>query len=334
MGSDGLPAMRADGLLCFEPSGARGRLLDRGMQDDLLGSMGHVAEVAPPAFREWLSVPMDELASGRSLGPEAFGFYYQLVDHLLRDERDEALSIARSLASCRARPSPARWRVMGRGSPQARVLDAIFDQRLGDEAADFAPIAEDKVGAFDALLQDGLNLLAGGLPPLHEELTEIVSDVLLAEAPPGAAFEFDGASHYQFWGLLLLNPRHHADRLAVAEVLAHESGHSVLFGLCRDQVLSNNPDDELFASPLRVDPRPMDGIIHATYVSARMAWAMASLADSGCLTPAEKVRAVQAASDDRQRFHAGLSTVEQHAQLTPLGRAVIKGARDWVQRSS
>ena len=194
----------------------------------------------------------------------------------------------------------------------------------------FCPVSADQVLNFERLLQEGLALLAEGLPALHDELTAIVSDVLLAQAPPGAAFEFDGASHYQFWGLLLLNPKHHRSRLAVAEVLAHESGHSVLFGLTREQVLANNPDEELYPSPLRVDPRPMDGIIHATYVSARMAWSMESLAASGCLSPSEQLAAEQAAADDRRRFHAGLSTVREYAQLTPLGQKVIEGARTWI----
>jgi HEXXH motif-containing protein len=304
------------------------------MQDDLLGSLRHIAEVWPAALGALLAAPIAMLASGRSLGPEAFGLYYQLVEELLSGELDGAIKIGRCLATCPARPAPARWRVMGRGSAEARGLDAILDQRLGNEAADFSPISGEKVIAFDRLLRDGLALLAEGLPPLHEELTAIVSDVLLAQAPPGATVEFDGASHYQFWGLLLLNPKHHRDRLAVAEVLAHESGHSVLFGLCREQVLSDNADDELYPSPLRADPRPMDGIIHATYVSARMAWAMESLVESGCLSPAEKVAALQAAADDRRRFHAGLSTVDEHAQLTALGRDVVDGARVWVQRSS
>ncbi|MBU4520354.1 MAG: HEXXH motif domain-containing protein [Gammaproteobacteria bacterium] len=304
------------------------------MQDDLLGSLRHVAEVGPVALGALLAAPMAVLASGRSLGPEAFGLYYQLVERLLSGELDEALKVGRQLASCPARPAPACWRVMGRGSAQARGLDAILDQRLGHEATDFSPIAGEKVVAFERLLRDALALLAEGLPPLHEELTAMVSDVLLAQAPPGASVEFDGASHYQFWGLLLLNPKHHRDRLAVAEVLAHESGHSVLFGMCREQVLSDNADEERYPSPLRVDPRPMDGIIHATYVSARMAWAMESLAESGCLSPAERTAALQAAADDRRRFHAGLSTVDEHARLTVLGREVIEGARAWIQRSS
>jgi HEXXH motif-containing protein len=46
----------------------------------------------------------------------------------------------------------------------------------------------------------------------------------------------------------------------VAEVLTHEAGHSLLFGLTVDEPLVLNLDDVLYPSPLREDPRPMDDI--------------------------------------------------------------------------
>lgn len=315
----------------FVPSAARGQQLNRGMQADLLGSLLHLAEAGPAGLQEALHPAMERLSAGQSLGPEAFGLYFQLGEHLLLDEPEPALAVAHRLAACPARPDPGgAWCVRGRGSLEARTLDAILDARLGEEADAFHPLGEVDVQAFEVLLRAGRELLAEGLPALHGELTAIVSDVLLAQAPPGARYEFDGASHYQFWGLLLLNPRHHRDRLAVAEVLAHESGHSVLFGMCREQALIENADDELYPSPLREDPRPMDGIVHATYVSARMAWAMEGLASSGCLNDAEHKAALLAAADDRRRFQAGFATVCEHARLTPLGREVMEDARGWV----
>ena len=155
--------------------------------------------------------------------------------------------------------------------------------------------------------------------------------MLFAQAPSGAAMEFDGASHYQFWGLLLLNPSHHHTPLGIAEVLAHEAGHSLLFGLTVDEPLVLNEDDELFISPLRPDPRPMDGIYHATFVSARMAWVMEALADSGLLTPAEQQHARNEAAKDRENFSKGWQTVVQHGRLSATGTQIIENAHRWVQ---
>ncbi len=52
--------------------------------------------------------------------------------------------------------------------------------------------------------------------------------------------------------------------------LLHETAHQLLFGLSLDQPVVENDVEERYASPLRPDPRPMDGIFHATFVCARM----------------------------------------------------------------
>jgi hypothetical protein len=50
----------------------------------------------------------------------------------------------------------------------------------------------------------------------------------------------------------------------MVQMLAHESSHNLLFGFSADESLVENSPEELFPSPLRMDPRPMDGICHAT----------------------------------------------------------------------
>jgi HEXXH motif-containing protein len=210
-------------------------------------------------------------------------------------------------------------------------LERVLRLRMGAGADKFAPISAEVHRDFAALLAEGLALLDAGLPSLAGEIRAILSQVLLAQAPAGATMEFDGASHYQFWGLLFLNPRHHRTPLAVAEVLAHEAGHSLLFGLTVDEALVRNPDEDLFASPLRRDPRPMDGIYHATFVSARMAWAMEGLAASGLLSAVEREAALAAAAADRANFAKGVAVVDAYGDLTPTGRKIIENARAWVE---
>ncbi|MEI7466453.1 MAG: HEXXH motif-containing putative peptide modification protein, partial [Burkholderiales bacterium] len=129
---------------------------------------------------------------------------------------------------------------------------------------------------------------------------------------------------------LLLNPSYHNTPLDIAEVLAHEAGHGLLFGLTIDEPLVLNDDDELFVSPLRPDPRPMDGIYHATFVSARMAWAMEALADSGMLTPSEQRHARDEAAKDRMNFSKGWETVMQRGRLSASGAQIMENAYRWV----
>ncbi|QCB47020.1 HEXXH motif-containing putative peptide modification protein [Hydrogenophaga sp. PAMC20947] len=316
----------------FEPSGQRGRRLDAEMQADLLQSLQHIARACEPSeISRNLAHPIELMKGGHAMPPSAFGLYFHLGETLFDERLDDAALAASELSRCGAR-RPGMV-VQGRGSEASRRLDQTLDWRLEEGAKIFAPVAGPEVDAFRELLDQGMSLLALGAPGLHAEIAAFLSEVVVARSPAGGAIDFDGASHYQFWGLLMLNPLHHRNRLAVAEVLAHESGHSVLFGMSRESTLVLNPDDELYDSPLRTDPRPMDGIFHATYVSARMAWAMETLLDSGCLSADERDQALSAAHLDRDNFHKGVATVDMHAQLTPSGRAIMDEARRWILAS-
>lgn len=314
--------------LGFAPDPARAAALDARMHRELAASLAHIAEAMAEALPSE-GVRLTELAARLDAGLRvpalAFATYYQIAGTLLAGDAAPVPRLVEKLVSLPERASTQT--VCAAGSQDATALvEALREPGAG--AFDLAPVAPDTVASFTALLQDGLALMAETLPELHGEVTAIVHEVLLAHAPPGQKTEFDGASHYQFWGLLILNPKHHTSPLAVVEVLAHEAAHSLLFGLTIDEPLVFNPDGELYASPLRLDPRPMDGIYHATFVSARMAWAMGRLADDDRLTVAERAAAAEAAAADRDNFAKGISVVDEHARLSESGAAIMAAARE------
>jgi HEXXH motif-containing protein len=173
--------------------------------------------------------------------------------------------------------------------------------------------------------------MARGDPELAGEFRGLVSEILLAKGGSADGLsEFDGGSSFMLWGALFINPSRPKTVVEMVETLAHESAHSLLFGLSIDDPLVENPDGERFKSPLRDDPRPMDGIYHATFVSARMHYAMARLADSGILTADQQAAAREAMESDRRAFRDGLATVEAHGRLTARGMAIMAGARDYM----
>ncbi|MBL6431916.1 MAG: hypothetical protein HPM95_15385 [Alphaproteobacteria bacterium] len=57
----------------------------------------------------------------------------------------------------------------------------------------------------------------------------------------------------------------------------HEAAHGTLFAMSPVEFYVFNPENERYSSPLRLDPRPLDGIYHATFVLARMHIAMREL---------------------------------------------------------
>lgn len=323
--------MPSDPLLAFAPQGARGVFLDTRMHLMLGESLAHIADACAEDFSAAsvaLQPVLGALADGARLPPQAFGLYFQLADMVLSDDRTAALRAASALG--RMAPRPPGMTLLRRGGDGSAALETVLSLRLVDEAARFAPIDKAMHQDFCTLLAEGMDLLRRGFPDLHAEINAIVSTLLFAQAPEGATTEFDGASHYQFWGLVLLNPVHHRTPLAVAEALAHEVGHALLFGLTVDEPLVLNPDDELHPSPLRKDPRPMDGIYHAAFVSARMALAMETLADSDALTAPEQILARAAAAADRDNFAKGAATIAAHGRLSATGAAILDNARAWI----
>jgi HEXXH motif-containing protein len=96
----------------------------------------------------------------------------------------------------------------------------------------------------------------------------------------------------------------------------------------------DNPDEELFSSPLRKDPRPMDGVFHATYVIARMHQTVSRLLNAGVLNEREREAAIADLAAHQRNFDAGDRVVRDGARLTPLGAEVIESARAYMARAT
>ncbi|ROU02838.1 aKG-HExxH-type peptide beta-hydroxylase [Histidinibacterium lentulum] len=324
--------------LSFAPSGLRARALDDWMHRALCDSLAHVAErcaTRAPVITEILGPTVAHLRAGGRMRPEGFGTYYDMVECVSSGQLDPASTWARAVAAAAIPASGDRWPVLAAGAPDCATLESAFKRRMSErERALFGPVDEDTRSDFALRLDEGLDLLARGVPEMHAEIRAIIRTVLLAQAPEDSELEFDGASHYELWGLVLLNPRFHDSRLAVAEVLAHECGHSLLFGMMGKELLVENPYEDTFPSPLRPDPRPMDGIFHATFVSARMAFAMERLAASAHLSPEERDRAREAAERDRANFASGDSVIRSDGRLTETGARIIEDARRWIAASA
>ena len=187
---------------------------------------------------------------------------------------------------------------------------------------------------FRRQLAGAMDLLGEAAPALFAELKALISELILVVGPKDAKVYFDGGSSYQLWGALFLNAEPHTTRVELIDRLAHESAHSRLFGLCTEEAPVRNADDELYPSPLRSELRPMDGVYHATFVSARMHWAMSRLIASGLLTEDELAMAAKARDDDRRNFETGYASVIAHARLTDTGRIALDAASAYMREAA
>jgi len=318
----------------FYPDATRARVLDAAMQFGLAESLAHICEQCrgqlsfdEPAVRTIIT----NLENTRRYPPSTFAIYYELAAALLDDRSDTAESLFAELI--KETPVDASLKVMALGDSEIAAHTARFQRMMNSDPTsefDFLPPSKDMAIKFRSQFRDGFSLIERIIPELATEVRALVSQVLMAVGDPEKKAEFDGGSSYSIWGALFLNASSHENDIAMAEVIAHETAHCLLYGLSVDESLVLNPDDEFFPSPLRQDDRPMDGIYHATFVSARMHWAMARLVESGQLDTQDQKTAEQARLEDQVNFYAGYKTVTAHAQLTETGKQVMAGARAYM----
>jgi HEXXH motif-containing protein len=167
-------------------------------------------------------------------------------------------------------------------------------------------------------------------PEIAAEIRSLLTEIVFVSGVPNGSLHFDGATSFFCWGALFLNADRHRALVEMIDGLTHESAHAYLFSLSFGDSFVENPDDELHRSPLRRDPRPLDGIFHATYVSARMHYALSHLVESGVLSESHESEARNALAASHTAFSDGFKILSDHALLTPLGRRVIDAARGYM----
>jgi HEXXH motif-containing protein len=202
------------------------------------------------------------------------------------------------------------------------------DQALGTA---LRPVPGEELDAEVARMRGGLALLAQAEPELAQEIDALICEIVLVATRDEGAF--DGASSFHLWGALFLNAAAHRTRIEIAEALAHESGHTLLFGISLGEPLVRNPGDARFASPLRRDRRPMDGVVHATYVLARMHRTMTRLLASNLLTDTEREEALARREMQRRGFIEGLRVVEADAVWTAPGKVAFDAASAYMREA-
>jgi HEXXH motif-containing protein len=317
--------------LGFEPDAQRARWLDRRMHEELAGSLRYVRACLadrPELRPERIDATTAVIDGEGRVEPGVFAAYYRLVEALSQGDRPAAERALERLGAAVAIPPGRRHAPLADPTGCARSRTYVNLLRDGaEEGLGLTPLPTGRAVDFEPRFERGVALMREAIPELAGEVEAIVHEVVAVGSDPAAQLQVDGGSHYQLWGALFLNADFHPTDAAMLEVIAHESAHSLLFGFCTEEPLVTNDDDERYPSPLRTDLRPMDGIYHATFVSARMHWAMARLLAADVLDGAAREHAVAARDADRRHFEAGWSVVARHGRLTPLGRELMAGAR-------
>ena len=321
--------------LC-DPSAARAADIDQRLRERLAVSLDYMAGfLASDDWSRSLVMPqaLADLKAGPVL-PWVFGFYAMAVQHASRAELDLARQDFDELITIITTPSSKNIIALAAPAlPDAHqaVARALFDT---DSTRRFHPQAP-SVPEFEVCsseVEAAFALISNSDPDLAAEMKVLMRLILLAVPEgPDRSQAFNGASTFFLWRATLLNARRQRGIIETADLLIHEASHLLLFGLVLGGALSENDPTERYASPLRADLRPIDGIFHAAFVATRVHLAMTRMRASGNI-PSELLPALNhSATASAAAARAALELLQKVLSPTPAGKEIFDAMVDYWQ---
>jgi hypothetical protein len=170
-----------------------------------------------------------------------------------------------------------------------------------------------------AAVRDALDTVAKYLPELREEMRLYVQAVV----PVGYHAEKHlSASYREAIGTIYLSL--HPSPMTMVEALVHEFQHNKLNALHELDDVLENAAGEAYPSPVRPDPRPLQGVllaVHAFVPVARLYERMIEAGDGRA--QAERWRDIVRGNRE------GMEVLRAHARPTPVGRGLLDELERW-----
>ena len=264
--------------------------------------------------------------------PDVYARYFMIVFALKAGRVAEACGLLRDLAARSRRAPSFEVRPLTRDAMGDDAM--LYARLLQGGAADRLFAAPDGASwsDLDTRVPRALTLLDKASSALATEVRGLIVEVV--GAVPGGPRSFGSASSLTLWGAAVINLHKHRTMLDLIDGLVHEAAHTLLFGYAIEQPLVTNAADEGFSSPLRADPRPMDGVFHATFVCARLHLLYSHLmeADLGALCDERLV--AERRTMLKGKFDDGAGTIARHGRLTDLGEEILQASHDYMRHAA
>ncbi|MGI9481924.1 MAG: aKG-HExxH-type peptide beta-hydroxylase [Hyphomicrobiales bacterium] len=325
---------------CFYPSSEHGERLAARMHAKLAESLEHIAErVSQAAQTPDLSQGIrDRLGTGeKALRPALYLLYQDLVQAAVNSDVEGANSLLNDVISSQWAASGIQCRVLS-ADEMGSGEHARYRKYLGEDPTTplslSAPL-EEIARANEENIKKALALLEQSAPDHAGEVRAIVSEIVFAKNVDPESDEFGGASSFSAWGTIFLSADEVREPFELLCSLVHETAHLALFAEAVHEPLVHNAPEETYESPLREDPRPMDGIFHATFVSARMHHAIWCMQKNPALDSDVMVDALPEVSQTLGKcFYDGLRVIERKGKLSATGQALLGQAADYMNEHS
>lgn len=303
--------------------------LDATVRLRLADSLAHIFERAHDRLD--LDAPRFESAKDRIRSqrqdPGVFARYYDAVFAIGANDLPLAKALLEELAERAHQPVSFEIAAYapGLGSDYERFPRLLFAEY--SKASPMASPTPGETASFTRHVAEAIDIVGNVDPGIHDEIKGLLVRIYLA-APSNApgAKRFGGVTSFLAWGASFINIGSYKTRWDAVQFLVHEITHALLFGLACDEPLVKNAADESYKSPLRSDPRPMDGIFHATMVCGRLADFNRAWLEGGRAGRDERA-CEKAVVDNSRAFRDGLAVIEEHGKLSPLAEQLIDRSR-------
>src|SRR5690348_973271 len=323
-------------LLSFRPDPERGRFLYDRIKGRLGESFRQIADASSSIAQideGRLTAFLDSMSRSPKISPRFFAIYHEI---LVAADEDDVDAVSRLFGELVGADSS------GNSVPCYNLTDEYLGpsnaaryRRWADmdpeNPLNLLPLTPAEYGRIAAATRDAFALMDAGAPEVSGEIRSLLAEVVFAGGAADDKFMFHGISSFFLWGTVLINAEGHKTALQVVQTLAHESSHMHLFAVALDEPLVHNSDEERYQSPLRVDPRPMDGIYHATYVTARMHYVLSRLLSSSALSSAQVEEAKIACANHVKSYREGYEVVCSKGNLSELGQGLLNRANDYMR---
>jgi HEXXH motif-containing protein len=331
----------------IRPCAQRARELRETNNRALLSSLSYVLGALSEAADVDLG-PERRLVASLDPKRRISGFVFTLHDEIVHQTQGD--DVAAAVATCRLlaklepeTPDSAIAIVGGDGRdcvpPAAlevyhRVLAREYGATYGTPY-DGSSAANGSAAETAALLRLSMERIRILDEQLHEEIVALISHFVLIRSDfinAGTAFPTLGC-------IFVSGKRDGETWVRFLEHVVHESAHHLLYQIWARHEIILNEKSGTYHSPFRKELRPLSGIYHAMYVLARTIYALNLLQKSSLFdTDVDRVvthynNAGNEAPFD-VKFWETVATLEKHAELTPLGSAIMQSCKELVTDSA
>ena len=262
--------------------------------------------------------------------PGLFARYYDLIFSITANELAKANSLLAEIvrrSECEVSFSFAPFDRETLGSDYERFPRLLFSDFSSTEP--MGSPTKEQAAAATKRLQKALRVIAVVDRSIYDEIVALLARVYIAvDGPSPSAERFAGVTSFLVWGGSFINIDNYKTEWDSVQFLVHEVTHALLFALSVDEPLVKNSPDESYKSPLRTDPRPMDGIFHATMVCARLSEFNQAWLKSGLVKDFDQKKTEMEVQRRKQQFEDGIAVIKMSGKLSDQGRDLLKKCRN------